>query len=52
MFSFAADKVSRYLIRVEDAYRLIDLYTQEVEKCGSVESVWQQQFNCVYDSIS
>ena len=34
---------------VEDTYRLIDLYTQEVEKCGSVESVYQIQFNMVMD---
>ena len=34
---------------VEDAYRLIDLYTQEVEKCGSVESVYLLQFNMVMD---
>ena len=34
---------------VEDAYRLIDLYTQEVEKCSSVESVYLQQFNMVMD---
>ena len=34
---------------VEDAYRLIDLYTQEVEKCVSVESVWLLQFNMVMD---
>ena len=34
---------------VEDAYRLIDLYTQEVEKCTSVESVYVQQFNMVMD---
>ena len=34
---------------VEDAYRLIDLYAQEVEKCGSVESVYQQQFNMIMD---
>ena len=34
---------------IEDAYRLIDLYTQEVEKCSSVESVYLQQFNMVMD---
>ena len=34
---------------VEDAYRLIDLYTQEVEKCESEDSVWQLQFNLVMD---
>lgn len=34
---------------VEDAYRLIDLYTQECEKCLSVESVTLLQFNMVMD---
>ena len=34
---------------VEDAYRLIDLYTQEVERCGSVENVYLLQFNMVMD---
>ena len=34
---------------VEDAYRLIDLYTQEVESCISVEGVYLQQFNMVMD---
>ena len=34
---------------VEDAYRLIDIYTQEVEKCSSVEAVYLQQFNMVMD---
>lgn len=34
---------------VEDAYRLIDLYTQECEKCDSVEKVMLLQFNMVMD---
>ena len=34
---------------IEDAYRLIDLYTQEVEQCSSVEAVYLQQFNMVMD---
>ncbi len=34
---------------VEDAYRLIDLYTQEVEKCCSVDNVYLLQFNMVMD---
>ena len=34
---------------MEDAYRLIDLYTQEAEKCPSVEAVTQLQFNMVMD---
>lgn len=34
---------------VEDVYRLMDLYTQEVEKCVSVESVTWLQFNMILD---
>ena len=34
---------------IEDAYRLIDLYTQEIEKCQSEEDVWLLQFNMVID---
>jgi len=34
---------------VEDAYRLIDLYTQECEKCDSTDSVMMLQFNMVMD---
>ncbi|MBQ8995184.1 MAG: helix-turn-helix domain-containing protein [Oscillospiraceae bacterium] len=36
-------------MEVEDAYRLIDLYTQEVEKCETVDMVWLLQFNMVLD---
>ena len=34
---------------VEDAYRLIDLYTQECEKAQSVEDVYLLQYNMVLD---
>ena len=34
---------------IEDAYRLIDLYTQECEKTASVEAVYLLQFNMVLD---
>lgn len=34
---------------IEDAYRLIDLYTQECEKAGSIEAVTLLQFNMVVD---
>ena len=34
---------------IEDAYRLIDLYTQECEKAGSVEQVSLLQYNMVID---
>lgn len=34
---------------VEDAYRLIDLYTQECEKAQSVEDVYLLQYNMVFD---
>ena len=34
---------------VEDAYRLIDLYTQECEKAADVESVMLLQYNMVMD---
>lgn len=34
---------------IEDAYRLIDLYTQECEKTASVEAVYLLQFNMVMD---
>ena len=34
---------------IEDAYRLIDLYTQECEKAASVEAVNLLQFNIVLD---
>lgn len=34
---------------IEDAYRLIDLYTQECENAGSVEAVNLLQFNMVMD---
>ena len=34
---------------IEDAYRLIDLYTQECEKTASVEDVYLLQYNMVMD---
>lgn len=34
---------------IEDAYRLIDLYTQECEKAASVDAVYLLQFNMVMD---
>lgn len=34
---------------VEDAYRLIDLYTQECEKAADVEAVYLLQYNMVMD---
>lgn len=34
---------------IEDAYRLIDLYTQECEKAKSVEEVYLLQYNMVID---
>lgn len=34
---------------VEDTYRLIDLYTQETEKCDSVDSVYLLMYNMMLD---
>ena len=34
---------------VEDAYRLIDLYTQECEKTATIEAVYLLQYNMVLD---
>lgn len=34
---------------IEDAYRLIDIYTQECEKCQTIEDIYLLQYNMVMD---